>query len=151
MIDDAGILILREVSEKSVNDINELLKQLTGSYYCYHDQESLKKIFKQANLTLAIAINTESCITGMATLIVNKTLLRTTGLIKNVVVDNSYRRRKLGERLMKFLISIARSKRAVHISLTCNPRREAANNLYKKLGFKLIGNIEENNYYRLYL
>ncbi len=150
MVNDVGISILREVSEKSVCDINELFKQLTESP-CHHNQESLKKLLEQPNFTLAIAINAESRIVGMATLMVNRTLLRMTGFIEDVVVDQSCRGSKLGERLMEFLLFIARGKRAVYVSLTSNPKREAANNLYRKLGFELIGNISESNYYRLYL
>jgi ribosomal protein S18 acetylase RimI-like enzyme len=56
--------------------------------------------------------------------------------IEDVIVDESMRGQGLGEALVNALLDIAREMGFQGVSLTCNPRRAAANELYKKMGFK---------------
>ncbi len=56
--------------------------------------------------------------------------------IEDVIVDKSARGQGLGEALVNALLQIARETGFKGVSLTCNPRRVAANQLYKKMGFK---------------
>ena len=115
---------------------------------------TLDSIFTQnySNFRLIIVedINSREVV-GMASLTISQTLMRTTGLIGDVVVDEKYRGLQLGERLIKFLIITAKLRKILYLSLTSHPRREAANALYQKLGFQLIGQVDGSNYYRLYL
>jgi ribosomal protein S18 acetylase RimI-like enzyme len=52
-------------------------------------------------------------------------------------VDENQRRRGIGEALVREAIDLARRAGAEGVSLTSNPRREAANQLYRSLGFEL--------------
>ncbi|GAB4484781.1 MAG: hypothetical protein Fur0016_15690 [Anaerolineales bacterium] len=56
--------------------------------------------------------------------------------IEDVIVDESLRGQGIGEGLVNALLDIARQMGLKGVSLTCNPRRVAANQLYKKMGFK---------------
>ena len=56
--------------------------------------------------------------------------------IEDVIVDESMRGQGLGEALVNALLDIARQMGLKGVSLTCNPRRAAANQLYRKMGFK---------------
>ncbi len=56
--------------------------------------------------------------------------------IEDVIVDESARGQGIGESLVNALFDLARPMGLKGVSLTCNPRRVAANALYKKLGFK---------------
>lgn len=56
--------------------------------------------------------------------------------VEDVIVDESARGQGLGEALVNALLQIAREMGFKGVSLTCNPRRVAANQLYKKMGFK---------------
>ncbi len=56
--------------------------------------------------------------------------------IEDVIVDESMRGKGIGEGLVRVLLDIARQMGLKGVSLTCNPRRVAANELYKKMGFK---------------
>jgi ribosomal protein S18 acetylase RimI-like enzyme len=71
----------------------------------------------------------------------------TTGIravIEDVVVDQSVRGRGIGEALVLRLLDLARTMGAPGVSLTSNPRRDAANRLYLRLGF---GPRSTNAYY----
>lgn len=56
--------------------------------------------------------------------------------IEDVIVEEAMRGQGLGEALVNTLLEMARDMGLKGVSLTCNPRRVAANQLYKKMGFK---------------
>jgi ribosomal protein S18 acetylase RimI-like enzyme len=56
--------------------------------------------------------------------------------IEDVVVDESVRRRGIGEAITRFLLDQAEEADAKYVALTSNPQREAANQLYQKMGFQ---------------
>jgi ribosomal protein S18 acetylase RimI-like enzyme len=58
-------------------------------------------------------------------------------IIEDVIVDESARRQRIGEALVHFAIDLARAAGADGVSLTSNPQREAANQLYQSIGFEL--------------
>ena len=64
--------------------------------------------------------------------------------IEDVVVDASARGAGVGEALNRFALDQARSAGATTVDLTSRPSREAANRLYRRLGFVQ----RETNVYR---
>jgi ribosomal protein S18 acetylase RimI-like enzyme len=58
-------------------------------------------------------------------------------IIEDVIVDESMRRRGIGEALVRRALELAREAGADGVSLTSNPKREAANQLYQSMGFQL--------------
>ncbi len=139
------------LTRKEADGINRLLKQLSD-FATELSARKLEYIINQSNFRLVILKDPRSDeVIGMASLVINLDLMRTTGFVSSVVVDERYRGKKLGELLVKYLIAMARNKEVVYLSLTSNPKREAANALYIKLGFLLIGQVADSNYYRLYL
>jgi ribosomal protein S18 acetylase RimI-like enzyme len=58
-------------------------------------------------------------------------------IIEDVVVDEKMRGRGIGAALVHHAIDLAREAGAEGVSLTSNPKREAANHLYQMLGFEL--------------
>ena len=58
-------------------------------------------------------------------------------MIEDVIVDEIMRGRGIGEALMRRAIELARAAGAEGVSLTSNPQREAANKLYRSMGFEL--------------
>jgi len=139
-----------ELSNSQINNINELLKQLTDRPREV-SQEILNKILGQSGVFILAVKNQDDKIIAMATLGVRGLLLNKTAIIGDVVVDEKYRGMKLGKKMMELLIKTAKSEEASFLSLTSHPRRIEANKLYQSLGFKLVGNIGESNYYRLSL
>ena len=67
--------------------------------------------------------------------------------IEDVVVDNAYRGQGLGRMLVEEAIEQARGWGAETLMLTSNPKRIAANALYRSLGFEP----KETNVYRMVL
>lgn len=58
------------------------------------------------------------------------------GTIEDVVVDESARGQGLGEALVRAALEAAAEAGAVSVGLTSRPGREAANRLYRRLGFE---------------
>ena len=56
--------------------------------------------------------------------------------IEDLVVDESARGQGIGEALTRFLLDQAEEAGAKYVALTSNPKREAANELYRKMGFQ---------------
>jgi ribosomal protein S18 acetylase RimI-like enzyme len=75
-------------------------------------------------------------ILGMLTLIVYRVPTGVRARIEDVVVDESARGRGVAVALVERALDIARAKGADGVALTSNPRREAANKLYQKVGFE---------------
>jgi ribosomal protein S18 acetylase RimI-like enzyme len=64
--------------------------------------------------------------------------------IEDVVVDEAARGRGVGEALNEAALGVARARGAKDVSLTSRPSREAANRLYRRIGFEP----RETNLYR---
>ena len=75
-------------------------------------------------------------IVGILTLIVYRVPTGIRARIEDVVVDETIRGKGIGEGLVRHALNIARDAGADGIALTSNPKREAANKLYQRLGFK---------------
>jgi len=66
-----------------------------------------------------------------------QTTLRKQAVVEDMIVDNAYRGKGYGEKVLLELIEWARKEHIDTIKLTTNPSRVAANDLYKKVGFIL--------------
>ena len=75
------------------------------------------------------------------------TLLRKQAVIEDMIVDEKHRGKGYGRTILKNLICWAENNGIEVIELTTNPKREAANALYKSEGFQL----HETNHYLLNL
>jgi ribosomal protein S18 acetylase RimI-like enzyme len=85
---------------------------------------------------------------GMATLCVYATLTTgTVGQVEDVIVTEAARGERLGVRLMQELQAEAARLGCAYLQLTSRPSREAANRLYRSLGYTQ----RETNVYRLRL
>jgi ribosomal protein S18 acetylase RimI-like enzyme len=73
---------------------------------------------------------------GMLTLIVYRVPTGIRARIEDVVVDEAMRGKGIGEALVRHALNVARDAGADGVALTSNPKREAANRLYQRLGFK---------------
>lgn len=85
---------------------------------------------------LLMARGRDGHIAGMAALIVYRVPTGVRARIEDVVVDESARGSGVGLALVERALEIARAKGADGVALTSNAKREAANRLYQKAGFK---------------
>ncbi len=73
---------------------------------------------------------------GMLTLVLYRVPTGLRGWIHDVVVDENARGRGAGEALTRAALEHARAEGAASVHLTTRPQREAANRLYRRLGFE---------------
>src|SRR6478672_6132897 len=84
---------------------------------------------------LLIARDDDGTIVGSLTLVLFRIPTGVRAWIEDVVVDESARGSGVGEVLNREALRLAAEEGAVTVDLTSRPSREAANRLYKRLGF----------------
>lgn len=140
------IEIVTEADEELYFAFQRLVPQLTKNNPPPALNE-LSVLVRDTASTLLVARNEKNQIIGSLTLTVYRVPTGIRSIIEDVIVDESARGQGIGEALMKHAIELAKEKGAANISLTSNPMREAANQLYLKLGFKK----RETNSYQMKL
>jgi ribosomal protein S18 acetylase RimI-like enzyme len=110
-------------------------------------EDQLATIVSSPVTRLLLARADDGSIVGALTLVVFRIPTGIGAWIEDVVVDESARRQGVGEALMTAAVRLAEESGARHVNLTSRPDREAANRLYRRLGFEL----RETNVYRLRL
>lgn len=125
---------LRRASAKSLAEINALLPQLSKTPKPL-SLKLLDSIVRDKNIRLVVA-KEGTQIVGMATLILMIAPNGKRAKVEDVVVDEKYRGKGIGEKISKKLVAIAKSKKVRRIELTTGQRRIAAHRLYEKIGFK---------------
>ncbi len=112
------------------------------------DLARLKAIMADPDVTLLVAREGDE-IVGTATVIVYTTPFWIKARLDEVVVDSSARGKGFGEALVHACFDLAREKGAQIAELQSGrwPAREAANRLYRRLGFQL----RDSNLYRITL
>jgi len=139
--DRISIERLATANDEAARAVQRLFPQLTGGELPEFDD--IERVLEGGAFVLVARHDGE--IVGMATMVVVDALSGKTAHVEDVVVETAYRGRGIGERLMNELMALARAQGADAIALTSNPSREAANRLYRRLGFGMGG----TNYYEL--
>lgn len=122
-------------SKSALLDLNKLLLQLSSSKKQMMPSQ-LKGIIKNKNIYLLAAIE-DNKIIGTATLAKVDQITGKEGYVESVVVDEKYRGRGFGKKLMMYLISLAKNLKIDYLTLTSNPKRKIANKMYKNIGFSI--------------
>lgn len=137
----------REVDLDLVSAFEKLTPQLSSSAPPPSADE-LASIIAQPGTTLFIARDDESKeIVGTLTLVVFPIPTGRRAWIEDVIVDSAASGQQLGERLSQAALHKAGELGCRTVELTSRPSREAANHIYKKLGFE----IRDTNVYRFTL
>ena len=100
-------------------------------------REHLAELVNSKSSTLLIARhpNADSPIVGAVCLTVYPVPTGIRAIIEDVIVDETMRGKGIGEALTHRCLEVARERGATAVALTSNPKREAANQLYLKMGF----------------
>ncbi len=132
------------VSEAQVVEFRELFAELNPSIVI--SEEKIFRALDSKGTHVFVLMDEEEHIIGSATLCVSELSTRRTAGVEAVVVSSRYRGKGFGKMLMEYVVDYARRELgSVAIHLTSNPRRVAANKLYRSLGFQKI----ETNVYRM--
>lgn len=127
------ISICETVNDEVVEVFSRLIPQLSSSNPA-PDAEALRRIVEHDASSLFIA-RLDGHIVGSLTLAVFPLPTGVRAWIEDVVVDETARGHGVGEALNRAALDHARSLGAITVDLTSRPSREAANRLYKRLGF----------------
>ena len=127
-----------EATEELYKTLERLIPQL-GSRKVPPTIEELRKLVtsKSSMLLVARQSNEDDPIVEILSLTIYRVPTGLRSIIEDVIVDERARRQGIGEALVRYAIELARGAGADGVSLTSNPQREAANQLYKSMGFEL--------------
>jgi len=140
-----GIEVVKEARPETLKVLAWLLPQLNPTLPV-PTMERLQAIVADPSVTLLLARDRRD-IVGTATVIVYTTPFWVKARIDEVVVDEASRGQGAGTALVNACLEIAREKGAQVAELQSRVSREAANRLYKRMGFEL----GESNLYRMVL
>ncbi len=125
--------IVTSASEELLADVNRLLPQLSTSAAAMN-LDQLRDLLASGAVTLFIAA-TDGRTIGMLTLAIFPIPTGTRAWIEDVVVDVEARGLGAGELLTSTAVQHAKGLGALTVDLTSRPGREAANALYRRVGF----------------
>ena len=100
-------------------------------------EEIFKKIDSNPDYTIAVA-ELDGKIVGSTTLLIEQKFIHQGGLvghIEDVVVDKNFQGQKIGEKIMKYLLEIAKNRGCYKTILDCT---DDVKPFYEKLGFKQV-------------
>lgn len=102
-------------------------------------EEIFKKIDSNPDYTIAVA-EIDGKVVGSTTLLIEQKFIHHGGLvghIEDVVVDKNFQGLKIGEKVMKYLLEIAKNQGCYKTILDCT---DEVKPFYEKLGFKQVAN-----------
>lgn len=129
---------ISEPTEELYSALQKLIPQL-GIHKVLLTHEELARLLNTDGATLLVARDPDERgqIVGLLSLTVYHVPTGTRAIVEDVVVDENHRRMGIGEALVRHSIELAREAGASGVSLTSNPQRVAANQLYVSMGFEL--------------
>ena len=135
---------LQSLSDWQMEDMKDVLGELSKELHV--KPEILISAIENPGTHVFALLNNDERIIGTATLCILELPTGRTAHVEAVVIKAVYRGQGLGRMLMEHVIDYAHFEfPGVTIHLTSNPNRVAANELYKRLGFKK----SETNVYRM--
>jgi ribosomal protein S18 acetylase RimI-like enzyme len=134
--DDISVTAAAGVDDELVAAMRSLIAQLSSTAATPSAHE-LREIVESGCTTLLLARDRAQVnrIIGSLTLAVFRIPTGVRAWIEDVIVDPAARGKGVGELLSRAALEIAHLRGARTIELTSRPSREAANRLYRRLGF----------------
>ena len=124
------------VTDELIDAIERLMPQLKLKYSLPTRSEIEALVDSKTSVLLVARYPDEkSPIVGMLTLLVYRVPSGIRAHVEDIVVDETVRGQGIGEALIRHALTVAREAGANGVALTTNPRRQAANRLYRRMGF----------------
>lgn len=144
-MDNISIVCPTAFEGRHYEAVVHLLSQLTSRSITFREDDYCQ-LLADSHSRLFLLLDKEVVI-GMLTVGFYLSPTGSKAWIEDVVVDNAYRGRGLGKRLVAHAIDYCKEQGIDTLILTSNPKRIAANALYRSLGFEQ----KETNVYRMKL
>lgn len=125
---------ISEANDELLDAFQRLIPQLTKKPP-HLSLGEINALVKSACSTLLVARADDNSIVGILSLTVYRVPTGIRSIIEDVIVDESARGQGIGEALTRRALEAAKEMGAAHVTLTSNPKREAANRLYQRMGF----------------
>ena len=135
-----------EINDKILEAFQYFIPELTNEKDRVPTTEDLERVISSSNNHLLIAKDGD-VILGTLTLVFYKVPSGIKAWIEDVIVSDEARGKGVANALIWHAINIAQENQAEKVDLSSSPWREAANNLYLKLGFQK----RDSNMYRLFI
>ena len=123
-----------EATDELLDAFQRLIPQLTKNPPRL-SRDEITALVKSTGSTLLVARADDDSIIAVLSLTVYRVPTGIRSIIEDVIVDESARGQGIGEALTRQALEVAKEAGAAHVTLTSNPRREAANRLYQRMGF----------------
>ena len=122
-----------EATEELLEAIHRLLPQLSEA----RTPPTLEQLAEtvEGQTVLVARDDEDGAIVGTATLVMYRVSSGLKARLEDVIVDSSARGQGVGEVLAREAMARANARKVLMLELTSMPYREAANRLYKRLGF----------------
>lgn len=129
-----SIDVCRVLTDELWEAITRLVPQVSSSAIV-PSRDDVREMVTTESTYLLVAREADR-IVGMLTLVTFRIPTGVRAWIEDVAVDAEARGKGVGEALSREAIRIAASRNARTVELTSRPKREAANRLYRKIGFE---------------
>jgi ribosomal protein S18 acetylase RimI-like enzyme len=139
-------MIIEEITDYSpevLNILKLLLPQLSKNAAA--PTEFMARSIVESDSSRLLVARDGDVIYGMLTIVIFPIPSGVRAWIEDVVVDESGRGKGVGAALSEYALNLAKLQGAKTVDLTSRPSREAANRLYKRIGFEP----RDTNVYRI--
>lgn len=124
----------RFVRHEDAPQLITLFKELTNDPI----NLQIETVIADKNCHAIVLENEDGDVIGFGALVIHMIPIKGyVGRIEDVIIQEDFRGQGLGIKLLDELIEIAKKQELANITLTSNPKRIAARNLYLKKGFYL--------------
>lgn len=137
------IVEAKTVTPELVDAIGRLLPHLSRSSPAPTEDE-VREMVEAPGTVLFTALDVDGRIVGTLTLVLFRIPTGVRAWIEDVIADPAASGQGIGKLLTQAALAEARRRGAKNVDLTSRPSREAANHIYKSMGF----NARETNVYR---
>lgn len=144
-MDNLSIICATTFESSHYEAVNQLLSQLTSRSIVF-TEDDYRQLIESPHIHLFLLFHGGS-IVGMLTVGIYLSPTGSKAWFEDVVVDEASRGLGLGRMLVAHAIDFCRQQQVDTLMLTSNPKRIAANALYRSLGFEQ----KETNVYRMVL
>jgi len=127
---------MNSIRNLKLDDYDKYMKLIDSSVSYDKFESFINNVLNEDHVILVIIDERMSDMVGTGTLFVEKKLTHDghpMGHIENILIRPDYRKKGLGERLVKKLLKIAKKKSCTRIDLNCDTELE---DFYSKSGFK---------------